>query len=272
MVKGFFKDLKATAAKLGFTDPAWLKEDKDPEFITTEPGGTGSELVLLHGLFGALSNWNGVLPLFAGYSKPIALQLPLLTAPRADVKVKALSLYTEAFIRDRALAPVAICGNSLGGHVALRLTLAHPELVKCLVLTGTSGLYEHTVDTLPVRPGEPFVREHMDKVFFHKRCITEEGIQEIVEILKSKSNTMNLISAAKSAKRDNLYDVLPQITCPTLLLWGEDDTVTTMDVAETFHKRIPNSKLITIKGCGHAPMIEHPEWFAEQVRNFITGL
>lgn len=268
MIKGFLKELKATASRLGFSDPQWLK-DEGPEFKTVEPGGQGPDLLLLHGLFGALSNWEGTLPLFSNYSKPIALQLPILTAHRTDVKIKSLALYTEAFIRSRNIEPVAICGNSLGGHVALRLCLARPELVDCLILTGTSGLYEHSVDSLPVRPDERFVREHMKRVFFHDRFITEEAIAEIADILKSRANTLNLIHAARSAKKDNLYDLLPQIKCPTLLLWGEDDQVTTMDVAETFKERIPNSKLVTIKGCGHAPMIEHSEWFANEVKAFL---
>lgn len=269
MVKGFLKELKATASRLGFADPHWLKEENGPEFKAIEAGGEGPELLLLHGLFGALSNWDHTIPLFAKFAKPIALQLPILTAHRTDVKIKSLALYAEAFIRERSLQPVAICGNSLGGHVALRLCLACPELVDCLILTATSGLYEHSVDSLPVRPGEKFVREHMGRVFYNTRFITDEAVAEIADILKSRANTLNLIHAARSAKKDNLYDLLPQIQVPTLLLWGEDDNVTTMEVAETFHKRIPNSILKSVKGCGHAPMIEHPDWFAEEVSEFL---
>lgn len=269
MVKALFKELKATAAKLGFSDPSWLKEEQTPEFKTFEGTGTGPELLLLHGLFGALSNWEKAIPHFAKYSKPIALHFPLLTAPRHEVKIKSLSVFTEAFVRERNLGPVAICGNSLGGHVALRLCLARPELVDCLILTGTSGLYEHSVDTLPVRPDEKFVREHMRRVFYSEKFVTDEIVAEMVSILQNRMNVLNLIHAARSAKKDNLHDLLPQIKCPTLLLWGEDDHVTTMDIAETFHRQIPNSKLITVKGCGHAPMIEHPEWFSEEVGKFL---
>jgi pimeloyl-ACP methyl ester carboxylesterase len=109
----------------------------------------------------------------------------------------------------------------------------------------------------------------MQKVFCNREFITEEAVQEIVKILEDRSNVLNLIHAARSAKKDNLKDVLGQVQCPTLLLWGEDDQVTTMEVAEMFHKLIPNSKLVSIKKCGHAPMIEHPEWFSEQVERFL---
>ena len=269
MAKGIFKFIKESIPKLGSTDPLWVVNEQEPTFKTVEMGTKGPEMVLIHGLFGALSNWDTVQPLMAEYSKPIALSLPLLNAHRSEVKVKALALYTEYLIRNRGFAPVTLCGNSLGGHVALRLCLAAPQLVDCLILTATSGLYEHSVDSLPIRPGKEFVEEHMSKVFFNQEFVTPEAVNEIVTILEDRTRVLNLIHAARSAKKDNLKDLLGQIKVPTLLLWGEDDQVTTMEVAEMFHKLIPNSQLVTIKKCGHAPMIEHPEGFSEEVRRFL---
>ena len=200
MAKGIFKLIKDSIPKLGSTDPQWVVNEEEPSFKTVEMGDRGPDLVLLHGLFGALSNWDTVQPLMARYAKPMALSLPLLTAHRSEVKVKALALYAEYFVRNRGLAPVSLCGNSLGGHVALRLCLAAPELVDTLVLTATSGLYEHSVDSLPVRPGREFVEEHMRKVFVNEQFITEEAIQEIVKILEDRGRVLNLIHAARSAK------------------------------------------------------------------------
>ena len=89
------------------------------------------------------------------------------------------------------------------------------------------------------------------------------------DILADKGRVLNLIHSARSAKRDNVLDELKQIKIPTLLLWGEDDEITTMQVAEVFHKNIANSKLVVCKNCGHAPMIEHPQWFADEVEKFL---
>ena len=271
MVLPFLEQLRKTALSIGSCDPQWLKAGEEPPISTVESGTTGPELILLHGLFGALSNWESVTPLFAKYSKPIAFQFPLISGHRSEVKIKALALLLEYFIRKRNLQPVSLCGNSLGGHVAMRLYLAAPEMVDCMVLSATSGLYEHSVDSLPVRPDARFVRDHMSRVFKNPKFITEEAIQEIAAILKSRKNVLNLIHAARSAKKDNLLDLLPTIKCPVLLLWGEDDEVTTMDVAETFAKHIPNAKLVTVKQCGHAPMIEHPEWFSAEVEKFLRA-
>lgn len=269
MTTDIFEIVRDSARRMGASDPTWLKEGEAPEFTVTAAGDSGPQMVLLHGLFGAMSNWDTTLPLFAKFCRTQALEFPILTGNRSEVRVKALTSFTEYFLRSRKMGPTILCGNSLGGHVALRIALANPELVDCLVLSGTSGLYERTVDSLPVRPGRKFVEEHMARVFVNKEFITEEAIEEITTILASRKNTLNLIHAARSAKKDNLLEYLKEIKIPTLLLWGEDDVVTSMDVAESFHKNIAGSKLVSIKECGHAPMIEHPQWFADQVEAFV---
>ena len=227
-------------------------------------------MVLLHGLFGAVSNWDSTFPLFSKYTKTLALSFPIIHGHRSEVKVWSLAAYTEYFIRMRGIAPSVLCGNSLGGHVALRVCLTSPDLVDCLILSGASGLYEHSVDALPVRPNKEYLLEHMRRVFYNERFITDEAVESILQVLADRGNHLNLIHSARSAKKDNLLEYLPQIKVPTLLLWGEDDEITTMKVAEQFHDNIPNSKLVTIKNCGHAPMIEYPDWFSEQVRNFLA--
>ena len=261
--------VRASAEKMGGCDPRWLGNGTEPEFNVVERGTDGPPMLLLHGLFGALSNWDESQPLMGAYTKTCALQFPILTGHRSEVKVKALAAYTEYYIRSRNLAPVVLCGNSLGGHVALRVALSSPELIDCLVLSGTSGLYEHTVDALPVRPNTKFIRDHMARVFYQKRFITDEAVNEIYDILKVRMNHLNLIHAARSAKKDNLQHVLKEVQVPTLLLWGEDDEVTTMKVANTFESLIPNATLVSHKECGHAPMIEYPEWFSEEVEGFL---
>ncbi len=269
MANIFLKDLKKTAARLGGCDPLWLKQRQELNFTVIEGGTTGPEMVLLHGLFGALSNWDGTFPYLQGFCRPLALQFPIISGHRSEVKVKSLAVFTEYLIRLRAIQPAILCGHSLGGHEALRLCLASPELVDCLILSGTSGLYEHSVDSLPVRPDKKFIKDHMERVFYNHQFVTENAIDEIYGIISKRMNVLNLIHAARSAKKDNLLELLKQINVPTLLLWGEDDRITTMEVARTFHKNIRNSKLVTIANCGHAPMIEHPQWFADQVQAFI---
>lgn len=271
MTKEIFDLVDASADRMGACEPKWLKKRRKPEFRVEKNGESGPPIILLHGLFGAMSNWDSTIPFMSMYGQTYTLGFPLLTGHRSEVRVKALAAYTEYFIREQGFSKVVLCGNSLGGHVAMRLCLSTPELVDCMVLSATSGLYEHSVDTLPVRIGEKFVREHMGKVFFNKAFVTDEAVKEVVDIVSDRMNTLNLIHAARSAKKDNLGDRLPEITVPTLLLWGEDDNITTMTVARKFEELLPNSELVTVKDCGHAPMIEHPEWFSEEVEKFLRA-
>ena len=265
------QQVQDSAERMGGCDPRWLRKKIVPEFSTVEEGTEGPPMILLHGLFGALSNWETTQPLLAQYSRTIAMSFPLLTGHRSEVKVKALAAYVEYYIRSNNLGKVILCGNSMGGHVALRIALSSPELVDSMVLSGTSGLYEHTVDSLPVRPNERFIREHMARVFFQKKFITDEAVAEILGILGVRGNHLNLIHAARSAKKDNLQHVLPEIKVPTLLLWGEDDEVTTMTVARMFEDLLGDATLKTHKECGHAPMIEYPEWFAHEIHQFLQA-
>jgi pimeloyl-ACP methyl ester carboxylesterase len=272
-----FPLIRKSAEKLGNCDPQWLKTGIRPDIQVAIAPASGTEqeqltkpeMILMHGLFGALSNWDATIPLFEKYSRPVAIEFPITTAHRSEVKVKSLAAMTEFYIRENELEPVTLCGNSLGGHVALRICLTNPELVDCLILSGTSGLYEHSVDALPIRPDRKFVKDHMHRVFHNPEFITDKAVDEIADILKSRVRTLNLIHAARSAKKDNLEKLLGQIKVPTLLLWGENDEVTTMDVAQQFNRLIPNSELVSIKNCGHAPMIEYPEWFSENVDRFL---
>jgi pimeloyl-ACP methyl ester carboxylesterase len=261
--------VRASADRMGQCDPLWLKRNSFPGLEVTTGGNNGPRVLLLHGLFGAVSNWNDVCPLLKVFSRPLAVKFPILSGHTSEVKVKALAVLVEYYIRQENIGPVILCGNSLGGHVALRIALSSPELVDCLILAGASGLYEHTADTLPVRPGYAFVVEHMNRVFYNKKFVTHEAVDEVVEILKRKKHILNLIHTARSAKKDNLYHQLPMIKCPSLLLWGEEDLITTMDVGRVFHERLPDSEFYSIRECGHAPMIEHPVWFAERVKEFL---
>jgi preprotein translocase subunit SecF len=88
--------LRESAAALGCA-PAWLEAGELPKFSFLRRGEDGPVLVLLHGLFGAVSNWDSVIPRLARFSRVVALDFPLLAGARSEVTVQALAVYTEAF-------------------------------------------------------------------------------------------------------------------------------------------------------------------------------
>ena len=102
--------------------------------------GEGEPLVLLHGLFGALSNFRDLVDHFKETHKVIIPMLPLYDLILLDTTVSGLAKYVSKFIEARELRKVHLLGNSLGGHIGLVYTLKHPEIVKTITLTGSSGL------------------------------------------------------------------------------------------------------------------------------------
>lgn len=265
-----FDELRKIAKEYNYKLPYWLEKNIEPEIVFTNENNGKRNILLLHGLFGAVSNWDNIIEPLKEFANPITISFPIASGKISDITISSLTLLTEYFIRKQNFSNLIVCGNSLGGHVALKLALESPHLFDKMILSGSSGLYEHQVEKLPLKPTAEFVRNQMEKVFFNKEFITDDGVKSIVDCLLNKKTFLNYVIAAKSAKHDNLENVLGNINKETLLLWGEDDEVTPLDIAHTFNKLISNSTLKTIKSCGHAPMIEHPKWFADEIKNFIT--
>ena len=226
--------------------------------------GKGPVVIFLHGLMGALSNFEQTAKILAqnGY-RIIIPSLPIYTLPILKTSAKGISKFLENFISDLKLKDVSLLGNSLGGHVALIYTKNNPKIVKRLLLTGSSGLYEKAMgDTFPRREDYNYIKEKTQNVFFDPKIATKELVDEIFEAVNSREKVIRILAIAKSAIRHNMAKELPNIKQNTCLLWGENDTVTPPEVAEEFHKLLPHSELFWFNKCGHAPMMEHPTDFA----------
>ena len=226
--------------------------------------GKGPVVIFLHGLMGALSNFEKTANIIAkGGYRVIIPSLPIYTLPILNTSAKGISRFLEKFIGDLKLKDVSLLGNSLGGHVALIYTKNNPEIVKRLLLTGSSGLYEKAMgDTFPRREDYNYIKEKTQDVFFDPKIATKELVDEVFESVNSREKVIRILAIAKSAIRHNMAKELPNMKQDTCLLWGKNDTVTPPEVAEEFHKLLPNSNLFWFDKCGHAPMMEHPIDFA----------
>ncbi len=226
--------------------------------------GQGPVVIFLHGLMGALSNFEQTAKIIAkaGY-RVVIPSLPIYTLPLLKTSAKGISIFLESFIKDLKLNDVTLLGNSLGGHVALIYTKNNPKLVKRLMLTGSSGLYEKAMgDTFPRREDYNYIKEKTQDVFYDPAVATKELVDEVFESVNSRDKVIRILAIAKSAIRHNMAKDLPNMTQNSCLLWGKNDTVTPPEVAEEFHKLLPNSDLYWFDKCGHAPMMEHPLDFA----------
>ncbi|HRD57884.1 MAG TPA: alpha/beta hydrolase [Ferruginibacter sp.] len=247
-----------------------IKQDGKFRYIEE---GQGEPLVLLHGLFGALSNFQYLIEHFKQTNKVVVPMLPLLDLDLLHTSVSGLQKYVHKFIEQRKYQGIHLMGNSLGGHVALVHILKHPERIKSLILTGSSGLFENGMgDTYPKRGDKEYIRKKTALTFFDPALATDELVNEVFEITNNRLKVIKIIALAKSAIRNNLGEELNNIMQPTLLIWGNDDTITPPFVGKEFNKLIPNSELHFIDKCGHAPMMEVPTEFNKILDGFLAKL
>jgi pimeloyl-ACP methyl ester carboxylesterase len=235
--------------------------------------GEGEPLMLLHGLFGALSNFKDLIDYFSKRNKVVVPMLPLFDLDLLHTTVGGLEKHVQKFIEFKDYKNIHLLGNSLGGHVALVHILKHPERIKSLILTGSSGLFENGMgDTYPKRGDYEYIRKKTEVTFYDPAMATKELVDEVYEIVNQRIKVIKVIALAKSAIRNNLGDELKEIKTPTLLIWGNNDTITPPFVGKEFNKLIPNSELHLIDQCGHAPMMERPAEFNEILSGFLTKL
>ncbi len=232
--------------------------------------GSGEPLVLLHGLFGALSNFETLFEFFGSKYEVVIPLLPLYDLPVKETTVSGLAEYVLDFIEFKGYEKVNYLGNSLGGHVGLVCTLAKQDKVNSLILTGSSGLFEKAFgDSFPKRSSYEFMKARTELTFYDPKMATKELVDEVFEIVNNREKALRVLYMAKSAMRHNLREELQNISIPVLLIWGKNDSITPPFVAEEFHKLLPNSELIWFDKCGHVPMMEHPEQFNMELERFL---
>lgn len=240
-------------------------------FKYIETKGGEQNLLLLHGLFGALSNFTGILHYFGQKYNVVVPILPIFDMPLRKLGVSGLVDHVTAFVKQKGYNKVHVLGNSLGGHIALLYALAHPERIASITLTGSSGLFESAMgSTFPKRGDYDYIKKKTEDTFYDPKVASKELVDEVFNTVNDRNKAIRVVATAKSAIRHNLRERLQAIKAPTLLIWGKEDQVTPAFVGEEFHQRIQNSQLVMLEKCGHAPMMEHPEVFNAHLSDFLN--
>lgn len=250
-----------------------LQMKQEGKFEYLETGGPGEPLLLLHGLFGGLSNFEDQINFFKDRYNVLLPTLPIMTLPLRKVSLAGLVDHLEDFMVHKSLAPAHIVGNSLGGHVAILYALAHPDRIKTITLSGSSGLFESAMgNTLPPRKNYEFIKKKTESTFYDPATSSKELVDEVFATVNDRNKGLRIIMTAKSAVRHNLGHKLDGIKAPTLLIWGNQDTITPPFVGEQFNELIADSELHFIDKCAHAPMMERPEEFNAIMDGFLRGV
>ena len=240
------------------------------KFSYFESGAKGPNLMLLHGLFGALSNFKDLIEHFSKDYNVVVPIIPIFELPLLQVALNGYVDHVVDFVKFKKFDKCHVLGNSLGGHIALLYALADQEHVRSITLTGSSGLFESGMgNSFPKRGDYEFIKKKTELTFYDPAIATKELVDEVFEITNDRGKAIRIIATAKSAIRNNLEHKLHLINVPTLLIWGQNDNVTPPFVGEKFSELIQKSELHFIDKCGHAPMMERPLEFNRILESFL---
>lgn len=235
--------------------------------------GNGTPVVFLHGLVGLNDHWEEVVQRIKHQARCILLQLPLLSLQGDDCSIHGATALTVRFLEAHVRQPAVLVGNSFGGHVALRIALERPDLLRGLVLAGSSGLIEKSiVSDIQIRPSREWLARKIGELFYDQRKMNPADVDRAHQELSQRGHARAMVKLSRSARRNHLGEKIAQIGSPTLLIWGKQDIVTPPEAAHELNDKIRGSRLCWLDECGHAPMIERPEAFAQAMCEFLSSL
>ena len=251
--------------------------------------GDGPPVVLVHGLSGNWQNWLENIPRLAQERRVIAPDLPGFgesDRPAGEISMSGYGRTLNELCERLGLGEVALVGNSMGGFVAAETAIQFPERVERLALVSAAGI---TSSNLRREPAMVWGRAAMmagSRGAAEKRmAIARPRLRYLVfsTIMRHPSRIAPEMlwemssGAGRSAFRPALeaildYDYrdrLPDIRCPTLIVWGGDDMLVPVQDAEEYERQIPGARRIVLKDTGHVPMIERPPTFNDHLIEFL---
>jgi pimeloyl-ACP methyl ester carboxylesterase len=276
----------------------------DGQRVNTVDVGEGPALVFVHGLSGSWPNWLEQVPVFAGLHgeesefgehRVIAMDLPGFghsPMPRKQITISGYARLLEGMLGELQIDTAAVVGNSMGGFVSLELAISCPGRVERLVLVSPAGLSSYrdprgrrAIHALRVlRPaltsGLGWVSDNAEPLTRHPRlrAVTLGDLVRYPGRVPAPLAAELVRGAGKPGFIDALqasiaYDTrarLPEIACPTLIVWGDRDRVITVRDASVYAELIPNSRKVIYHDTGHLAMVERPEEFNALLRDFLA--
>ena len=250
--------------------------------------GRGTPLVLIHGMFGDFLDWEPVLEPLAARHRVVALDLPGFGAsnkPRREYSAEFfVSTLHELFQQLEIKEPI-LAGNSFGGQIAILYALQHPDSVAQLLLVNSGGFQQYSEqERAMIEPRfsesvlaglTPEINALLFSGVFTKPSETSARYLNKQNAKLQRDDypayACALASSIHLSLSTYLVDRLPELRCPTLLVWGEDDLVLPVSQAKLALTKLPSGELKTIPGCGHAPQMECPAGFLDTTRLFLSS-
>ena len=283
--------------------PNWRGVDWASHLRTMDIGGVpinyvdiGSQdskrpIVFVHGLSGQWQNWLENIPRFSEGQRVVAMDLPghgRTPMPNEEITISYYGRVVAELCRRLDLPPVVMVGNSMGGYVSSEVAIQAPEIVERLMLVSSAGISQREHPTgLLLRIGKlltfttrastaqkrwiaarPNLRHWILATVV--RHPTKIGADIAFEGLMKGSNKPGFYDALKTCLEYDFLDRLPEIGCPTVVVWGEKDMIITVRDADKFVELIHGSHKVILEDTGHVPMLERPVTFNDQLEEFLS--
>ena len=256
--------------------------------------GEGPPLVFVHGLGGAWQNWLENILEFARDHRVIAVDLPGFGAsemPREDISISVYGVWLDALLGELGLEAVTLVGNSMGGFISAEVAIKFPHRVERLVLVAAAGLTSEHLRRERLLPflyaGEEIAQWMTARVVGRSHELVgrprgrhallwfvtphaERWAPELVLEQTKGAGKPGFLPALDALTDYPIRDRIPEIRCPTLIVWGTEDRLVPLRDAHKFDKLIPDSRLVVYDDTGHVPMLEEPERFNRDLRAFLA--
>jgi pimeloyl-ACP methyl ester carboxylesterase len=279
------------------THQRWVLVDGDPvNVIELNPAAASAQpIVFVHGLAGSWPNWLEQLPVFGAERRVIAIDLPGFghsPMPRERISISGYARLLDRLMGELAIDAAAVVGNSMGGFISAELAIAFPQRVERLVLVSAAGV-STTADPSVARlvptarrlqtvlaASTAWMASKSDTVA--RRARLRDALLNVVAAHPSRlpaalaaeqlrgSGKPGFIQALEAILDYDVRERLPEIACPTLIVWGANDRLITVHDADVFAELIPNARKVVFADTGHTAMLERPAAFNALVEEFLA--
>lgn len=240
--------------------------------------GSGSPLVLIHGIGGDADDWAFCLEALSASHRVLALDLlgfGRSSKPMIEYHIEVFVEVMEQFLHSLGIEQAVLVGGSLGGWVAAAFALKFSKKVNKLILVDAAGVWGDMKE-LPVDL-RVSTRAHLRKVFqaifYNKSLATDSLIDFAYQLHLERGDGYTIDNLLKNLRdgRERLDEVIGNLRVSTLIVWGEQDQMIPLRIGQRIHELIAGSSLEIIPECGHLPALEKPAEFVRQVVAFLNG-
>jgi pimeloyl-ACP methyl ester carboxylesterase len=252
--------------------------------------GTGTPLVLMHGYTSSTYSWKDVFEPLSKNFRVVAVDLKgfgFSGKPDGDYSRRAQALLVTHLLDYLKIEKAWLCGNSMGGAVAMNLTLINPQRVAGLILIDSAGVkvpgsgsLAPAYLTLPVigrilialsLTSDKLVREGLEKSFYDRSKVNDERVAYYYRFLKTRGGQLAALRARTQADDFPIEADLNKISAPVLIIWGRQDALIPLEAGSKMNKLIQDSKLVIFDNCGHLPQEEMPTRTVDEITNFVPS-